>query len=292
MAIHLCILQLFPIWRILMGPLPYPALAALHYVARSAAVSYLSLATAAGLVHLGLLFSFQRVAAAREGRVMCAVSAGCLVTTAAHLLLEAACRHHRGLMHIGRWQIYIFLSEGRIDHKSGSGTGFLLLPHLILFILTNLAIGVTKFHDHCTSPGGLLARYRISQVNSGANGRLTCSAYVILAGFFTGVLVISLHRQLAYKLDPADSDNPPTTGLVFFFLLFWLGCGSFLANAEPRQFILRRLSLFWAGWWEDRARTGERAGGSEGRGGGQPAECEGGEAGSDIELQRPAGSKQ
>ena len=151
MAFNITIVNLFPIWRILIGPVSYPALVILHYVIRSMLVSFISLATVCGLVQLGLLVSFERVVGLREERVMTGVAAGCVIITMVHFLVEAVTRNQMGLWHISRSSYFFWLAQGKINPTTlnKSGTGFLILPHLILLILTNIAVFVFKFrHRH------------------------------------------------------------------------------------------------------------------------------------------------
>ena len=244
MAFHITLLNLFPIWRILIGPLSYPALVTFHYATRSMMVSYMSLATLSGLVQLGLVVSFERVVALREDMVMLGVAVSCLTITVTHLLLEAAIRCKFELLHIARSQFFVWLSEGIFDPlENMSGTGLLFLPHCLLLLLTNFVLISLRFYDRA-----ILARYRIALATSGANGRLTISAFIVLAIIIGVALLFPLFKEL----DQTDSDHL-SFGSFFFgaFVFFWLGCGSFLADAEPRQFIFRRLGRAWAGWRVD-----------------------------------------
>ena len=150
MAFNITIVNLFPIWRILIGPVSYPALVILHYVIRSMLVSFISLATVCGLVQLGLLVSFERVVAMREDRVMAGVAAGCGLITMVHFLVEAVTRNQMGLWHISRSSFFVWL-QGRINPTiiNKSGTGFLILPNLFFLVLTNIAVFIYKFrHRH------------------------------------------------------------------------------------------------------------------------------------------------
>ena len=263
MAFHITLLNLFPIWRILIGPLSYPALVTFHYITRSMMVSYMSLATLSGLVQLGLVVTFERVVALREDLVMFGVAVSCLTITAAHLLLEAAIRCKFELLHIARSQFFVWLSEGIFDPLvNKSGTGLLFLPHCLLLLLTNFVLISLRLYDRYPTPRAILTRYRIALANSGANGRLTISALIVLAI----IIGVALLYPIFKELDQTDSDHL-SFGSLFFgaFVFFWLGCGSFLADAEPRQFIFRRLSRAWTGW---RADLGARRSGVGG--GGRP----------------------
>lgn len=151
MAFNITIINLFPIWRTLISPVFYPALVALHYIIRSIVVSYISLATACGLVQLGLLVSFEWVVGLREERVVAGVAAGTLIITMVHFLVEAVTRNQMGLWHISRSSYFFWLAKGKINPSTlnKSGTGFLILPHLIFLILINIAVFVFKFrHRH------------------------------------------------------------------------------------------------------------------------------------------------
>ena len=68
-------------------------------------------------------------------------------------------------------------------------------------------------------------------------------------------------QSIKEKYDTLDSSL--NAFLFTNFGFFWLSCGSFLADTEPRQFILRRLGRAWAGW------RGETAGAKAGRGAGR-----------------------
>ena len=96
------------------------------------------------------------------------------------------------------------------------------------------------------NPRVLLLRYRVNLINSGANGRLTCSAYIVLAIFIAMMVLIPIFPQRKEKIDNVNSTLP--IFLFSNFAFFWLSCGSFLADTEPRQFILRRLSRAWTNW--------------------------------------------
>ena len=244
MALHISAIQFFFYWRILIGPVAYPALVIFHYMLRSLVISYMSLATAGRLVQLGMVVSFERVVSLQEGWVMFLVAASCLTTTAIHLLLEAVSRHQMDQLHIGRWPSFTFLSGGKYDPSSLNipHTGEIGIPHLILFILVYLAVAACKLRDATA----LLARYRFALIQSGANGRLTCSALSVLAVFMFIIMVINW--MFPTLLDPYTNNYLPWTSFLFPLLAFWLGCGSFLADPEPRQFILRRLGRAWAGW--------------------------------------------
>ena len=162
------------------------------YLLRAFIVAYLSLATAGRLVHLGLVVSFQRVVAVREGRMMGGVAAVCLTTTAVHLLLEAATRQQLGLPHVARVPMYVWLSEGEYNpyRDNTGGTGVLLLPHAALLLATNLVILATKVRDRQKDGRRLVDRYRLAFVQSGANGRLTFSAYIILSLMLLFIIVV------------------------------------------------------------------------------------------------------
>ena len=279
MATCITIDSMFHLWRILVGPLCYPALVSHHYLLRALLVSYLSLATAAGLIQLGLLVSFERVVAVQEGLVMAGVAAGCVIITVAHLLLEAATRQRMELLHIGRNQDYVWLSGGNIDPfiSNSKGTSFLLYPHILLLCLTNLAMSGCKLWDRLPRYRQLVTRYRFHLVTSGANGRLNCSAYTVLFLLLLGILVINPLYQLPQSGKPGD--RLPLESVTLSLVAFWLGCGSFLLDPEPRQFVLRRWSRAWARWREYLPQVGPGAGGGArrvgvvtGRGPGQTAE--------------------
>ena len=244
-ALSISLLSLFPAVRLVVGPLPRPALVAHHYLLRAASVGYMSLATASRLVQLGLVVSFQRVVAVQEGRLLSLVVVSCIFTTGVHLLLEGTVRTSLGLPHISRIPMYVWLSQGECNpHISNSGgTGLLLLPHALLLLVTNLTIMVCRQR----AERALFTRYRLALVNSSANGRLTVSAYLILILILLFVIVINpLFPGLLLQQETLSS-LPPSVFLTGS-LAFWLGCGSFLADTEPRQFILRRLRRAWAGW--------------------------------------------
>ena len=117
-------------------------------------VSYMSLATAGGLVQLGLVVSFQRVVAVREGRVMCGVVASCIAATTVHLALEASICHKMGLLHVGQLPGFVWLSEGKFVPRppNTAGTGVLLIPHLIFLLITKLAVTACKLRDRYPCP--------------------------------------------------------------------------------------------------------------------------------------------
>ena len=266
MAFHITVFGLFPMWRILIGPLSYPGLVVYHYITRSLIVSYLSLATAGGLVQLGLVVRFERLVAVREELVMYVVTVGCFIITAAHLLLEAVTRYKLGLLHIPRTRVIIWLSQGMCDPTmlNKSGSGFLILPHVMLFFLSKLTLMFLKLHDRYPSPDAIVARYRLAIATSGANGRLTFSAYTILAIF----IVMCIIFPLLPELDATDSEHLSFETYIFALSIFWLGCGSFLADAEPRHFIFRRLGRAWV------RRAGRGAGEKRGRCGVLPERVE------------------
>ena len=241
---------MFSLWRILIDRLSYSALVTHSYLLRAAIVCYLSLATASRLLQLGLVISFHRVVAVRESRMMGGVAAVCLTTTAVHLLLEAATRQQLGLPHVARVAMYVWLSEGEYNPycDNTGGTGVLLLPHVILLLVTNLAILITKVRDRGKDGRPLVDRYRRALVNSGANGRLTFSAYFIL--FLMLFFVIVIFPLFPRLLDTSPDRLPPLVWPVSL-LFFWLGCGSFLADMEPRHFMLRRLRRALADWREE-----------------------------------------
>ena len=160
---------LFPAWRILIGPLPFPALVFCHYSVRASIVSYVSLATASGLVQLGLMLSFQRVVAVREGRVMVGVAAGCVVSTAAHLLLEAAARNHLELQHVSRDSVNIWLSQGEVNPFliNQGGTGLLYLPHVFLLLLIKITILVMKLQKSSPQQANrIMSLYQLTRIES------------------------------------------------------------------------------------------------------------------------------
>ena len=256
-AFHITVINLFFIWRILFGPLSYPALVSFQYLVLSEMVSYMNLATAGGLVQLGLMASFERVVAVREGLVMAGVAVGCISTTTVHLLLEAISRHKLGLLHLGQLPGYIWLSGGKIDpNTAGIGSLHLLIPHLVLLLLTKLAVTACQLLDRFHCPRTLVTRYRLSLATSGANGKLTWSAINVLAFVVLGkVAIVPLNPTIFNQLDPADSNTLPFRSILGITFAFWVGCGSFLADPEPRQFVLRRLCRAWAGW-----RAGREAG--------------------------------
>ena len=219
-------------------------------------VSYMSLATAGGLVQLGLVVSFQRVVAVREGRVMCGVVASCIAATTVHLALEASICHKMGLLHVGQLPGFVWLSEGKFVPRppNTAGTGVLLIPHLIFLLITKLAVTACKLRDRYPCPRNRLSRYRLALATSGANGRLTWSAFIVLALVLLGVVVIvPLFPAIFNQLDPADSNTLTFRSILGMTFAFWVGCGSFLVDTEPRQFILRRLGRAWAGWRAGRA---------------------------------------
>ena len=167
-AVSINLLTIFPVWRILIGPLPYTALVVFHYHMRFIFVSYMSLATAVGLVQLGLVVSFQRVVAVREGLVMVGVAGGCVTITAIHLLLEVAVRNQLGLQHVGRFPIIFWLSGGESNPylSNQRGTSLLYLPHVAFILVTNLAILVLKLHHNRNLQSKpILTRYQLTRTN-------------------------------------------------------------------------------------------------------------------------------
>ena len=255
---NLIILSLFFIWRILFGPLSYPALVTYHYIVRAAVVSYTSLATGSRLVQLGLQVSFQRVVALREGRLLVVVVATCFTTTAAHLLLEAFIRHQRKVQHLGLQQqaVYVWFSKGQLDLPTENlhNTGPLLLPHLLVLILSYLTTAVNKIRDNFRT---FLARYRLALVNNGANGRVHYSAFsILMVTMFFMTVFIPLFPRLISDWDKGGNDCLPFRCFFLFGVGFWVGCGSFLADTEPRQFMFRRLGRAWEIWRAGAGRQG------------------------------------
>ena len=199
---------------------------------------------AAGLVQLGLVVSFERVVAIREGRVMAVVVACCLTTTAVHLLMEAATREHRQLRHVGRFQVYSWLSQDQFDpFLNTAGTSRLLIPHFSLLFLTKATVTCAKLRAEGSVSGSLMSRYQLARIFSGANGRLTCSAYTALAFMLFTVLVIN--PLLGDLGQPGDVIPPESFIMNTFF--FWAGGASFLVNTEVAQFIFRRLRRCFIG---------------------------------------------